>query len=82
MRNRSVILLAIGFILIVIGIGLTLHGTTLPEDLTISPSRIDPSRKDTTNIFIASGLITLFVGVFFVMYWIFKRVELPTRKTA
>ena len=62
-----------GFVLIIVGSGLVLYGSSAPEDIIIHPSRLRPSVTDTTNIFNMSGLVALFVGVASMMFWILTR---------
>jgi hypothetical protein len=63
----------VGFVLIVVGVGLVLYGSIIPEDITIHPSRLRPSVTDTTNIFNMSGLVAVFIGVASIMFWILTR---------
>ena len=63
----------VGFILTVVGVGLVLYGSLIPNDITIHPAEWDYSIISTINIFIIIGFIILFIGVGLLAFWALTR---------
>ncbi len=64
--------LVVGVVLLAIGVGLLLYGSTLPEDYVVH-GLLDYSAQDMVNFLMVIGLIPIFVGASFLLYWLLTR---------
>jgi len=71
-NRRRLIPLVIGVVLLTIGVGLILYGSTLPADF-VAISRWNYSNHGEVSVLMLIGIIPVSLGIAFLLFWFLTR---------